>query len=255
MTHALIIGGTRGLGRAVVSTLAAAGGAVSVIGRSAPVAAEPGVQYWQADLTDPARRAAVLDEVLARQGRLTHLICLQRYRGQGDRWAGEWETSLTLNQALIERCAGEFDGAPENGIVLVNSIAARFVVGEQPVSYHVAKAALEQLARYYAVALGPRGIRVNCVSPATILKDESRAYYAQRPELMDLYQQLVPLGRMGTAAEVAGVVAFLCSPAAAYVTGQNLVVDGGVSLLGQESLARRLVAPDERDAFSRRKLK
>ena len=253
--HALVVGGTRGIGRAVARGLLAAGYTVSAIGRrpaSSSDLEQAGLTCWAADVAHAAARARTLDAVLARNGKLTHLVFFQRYRGEGDRWEGEWQTSLTATRATIDRCAEVFDGAPEDSIVLASSIAAHFVAGEQPVSYHIAKAALEQMARYYAVALGGRGIRVNCVSPATILKDESKDYYAARPDLLDLYRRLVPLGRMGTADEVASVVVFLCSPAASFMTGQNLTVDGGVSLLGQEALARRLLIPDDRDTFSRR---
>jgi len=107
------------------------------------------------------------------------------------------------------------------------------------VSYHVAKAALSQMVRYYAVALGPLGIRVNCVSPGTIMKEEAQSFYAAHPELWELYGRIIPLGRMGSAGEVARAIAFLCSPEAGYITGQELVVDGGLSVQWQESVARR----------------
>ncbi len=221
-------------------------GAHAADGASAP---PPGVEYWLADLTDDDSRARVLADIASRRGRLTHLVLLQRFRGQGDPWRGELDISLTATRSIIEQCADAFDGRPENSIVIVGSIAGRFIAGEQPVGYHVAKAALEQMARYYAVSLGPRGIRVNCVSPSTVLKEESADFYRGRPDIVDLYRRVVPLGRMGTAEEVASVVGFFCSPAASFVTGQVLVVDGGVSVLGQEALARRMALPDEWNAI------
>ena len=104
----------------------------------------------------------------------------------------------------------------------------------------MAKAAVMQMVRYYAVALGPKGIRVNAVSPGTTVKDESKQFYADHPELEQLYRDIVPLGRMGTAADVAGVVAFLLSDDASFLTGQNIALDGGATLQAQESLARRV---------------
>jgi len=242
--HVLVVGGTRGIGRAVVSSQLAAGKTVSVIGRHPPADLPRGVGHWAVDLTDDGGRARALDEIVERHGPLTALVLLQRFRGDGDTWAGELDTSLTATRLTIEACAGRFDAAA--AIVIVGSIAGRFVAGEQPVGYHAAKAAMEQMARYYAVTLGPRGIRVNCVSPSTVVKDESAGYYAQHPEIAALYSRVVPLGRMGTAREVAAVVDFFCGAAASFVTGQVLVVDGGVSVLGQEALARRLLLPDER---------
>jgi NAD(P)-dependent dehydrogenase (short-subunit alcohol dehydrogenase family) len=104
----------------------------------------------------------------------------------------------------------------------------------------MAKAALIQMVRYYAVALGHRGIRVNAISPGTTVKDESKAFYAEHPELEQLYRDIIPLGRMGTADDVADVMVFLVSGASSFLTGQNIVLDGGVSLQAHESLVRRL---------------
>jgi len=250
--HVLVIGGTRGIGRAVARAQQETGRTVSVVGAHAVEAAAGStapIRYWVADVTNEAERTRVLADIVTDRGTLTHLVLLQRFRGSGDAWDGEIETSLTASRAIIEACAERFDGGPDNSIVLVGSIAGRVIAGEQPVGYHVAKAALEHMSRYYAVALGPRGIRVNCVAPATVLKEESADFYDRRPDLLDLYRRVVPLGRMGTAEDVASVIGFLCSPAASFVTGQVVVVDGGISLLGQEALARRLTVPDERNTI------
>ena len=83
-------------------------------------------------------------------------------------------------------------------------------------------------------------MRVNGVSPGSILKERSKEFYNANPRLRDLYKDIIPLGRMGTAEEVAQTIAFLCSRRASFITGQNLVVDVGLSLEWQESMARRL---------------
>lgn len=241
--HFLIIGGTKGIGRALVRTFAGKSRVISVIGR-ASISEEdknlPGVRYWSVDLTDKQRLLVVLSDILNKSGKLSHLVFLQRYRDGGDDWLGEIEVSLTATKEIIEHLADEFSGNDENSIVIVGSIADRLVFEEQPVSYHVAKAGLNQMARYFAVALGPKGIRVNCVLPGTVLKDESKDFYLRNEEIHNLYKKIIPLGRMGTSEEVAGVIDFLCSKAGAFVTGQSIIVDGGLSLQGHESLARRL---------------
>ena len=71
------------------------------------------------------------------------------------------------------------------------------------------------------------------------MKEESKDFYLKSKKLLGLYKDLTPLRRMGTAEEVAAAIRFLCSPAASFITGQNLVVDGGVSVQSHESLARR----------------
>jgi 3-oxoacyl-[acyl-carrier protein] reductase len=239
--HSLIIGGTRGTGRALAKLFAANGHVVSVIGRRAPTESDksiPNIRHWVVDLLDKTQLETALSEVLQTNGKLSSLTFLQRYRGQGDNWAGEIETSLTATKQIIERLANEFDDG--GAIVLVSSIIGQFVVPGQPVSYHVAKAAIDHMVRYYAVTLGPKGIRVNGVSPASIIKEESREFYLKNEKLLDLFKKIVPLGRIGTAEEVAQVIAFLCSPQASIVTGQNIVADGGMTLQSQESLTRSL---------------
>ena len=241
--HSVVVGGTRGLGREVVRIFSDQGHTVSVLGRRPPSDADRGLSrthYWTADITDEGELLQAIAELRDKNGTLDHLVLLQRFKADGDQWAGEIATSLTATKTIIERLAGEFTAGQDGSIVLVSSVIGRFVADGQPVGYHVAKAALSQMARYYAVALGPLGIRVNCVTPSTLVKDENREYYSKNDGLQDVFRQTIPLGRMGTAVESANVVAFFCSAKASFVTGQEVIVDGGVSLLSQEALARKL---------------
>jgi len=243
MPHTLIVGGTRGLGR-IVARLAADGGhQVSVIGRREPAEADrklSGVRHWVADIEDRSALAGTLEAIVAETGKLNYLVFCQRYRGSGDAWAGEIDITLDLTKAVIERMQGEFAPDGDKAMVLVSSVFADFVGEGQAVSYHVAKAGLNQMMRYYAVNLGRKGIRVNGVTPFTFLKEESRDFYLKNKALHDLYRKITPLGRMATAEDSARVIAFLCSPAAGFVNGQNIYVDGGLSLLWPETLARGL---------------
>lgn len=198
------------------------------------------------DLADKAALLAALAEALKQNGRLTNLIFLQRYRGEGDVWQGELDVSLTATKTIIEKLAGKFvrqKKASLNSIVIVGSNASRLIAGEQSVGYHAAKAALRQMARYYACSLAPQGLRVNCVTPGIVLKDEARKFYRENEKLHALYRRITPLGRMGSPRDIAEAIGFLCSPGAAFITGQEFIVDGGLSLLWQASLANELTFP------------
>ena len=245
MHHSLVIGGTRGIGREVVRRFATDRHRVSVIGGHQPSPEDaqlPGVRHFVADLTGSSLDD-VLPEILS-AGKLRNLVFCQRYKGGGDRWEGEIRTSLTATRHLMERLATEFEGEGDKAIVPTSSVVSHLVAAEQDVAYHVAKAGLVQLSRFFAVRFGNRGIPrqlrfTQCLYP----KDESREYYRENPALVELLSKITPLGRMGTASEIASVVHFLCSPEASFLTGQDLVVDGGSSLQAHPALARLLCGP------------
>lgn len=238
--HTLIVGGTRGIGRETAAYFGRRGDRVSVIARRKPETAD-GSRYWSADITDPQQIAETLRALVEASGKINHLVFFQRYRGTGDPWQGDIDTSLTATKNFVEALKGEF-AEGERSIVIVSSINALLIAEYQPLGYHVAKAALCQMVRYWGIQLGRLGIRVNSVSPGTVLKAESQEFFLKDEALCDFYRRITPLGRLGHAREVAEVIGFLCSPAASFVTGQDLVVDGGVSLQWQESLARDVAA-------------
>ncbi len=251
--HTVVIGGAKGGGRAWARLAELKGRRVTVVGRTAPERGlGPGVAFERCDLSRKGA-AASLCARLVKKGPLDSLVFFQRFRGGGDPWDGELSVSLTATKTLIEGLSRRFAPEGSRSIVVVGSNAGRLVADEQPASYHVAKAALIQLMRYYAVTLGPSGVRVNAVSSGTLVKEESAAFYASQPRLRALYERVIPLGRMGRSEDVAGAVEFLCGPQASFITGQELVVDGGVSLLMQESLARGLALPSVRVTRSRKK--
>ncbi|MDP2342931.1 MAG: SDR family oxidoreductase [Deltaproteobacteria bacterium] len=228
--HGLIIGGTRGMGHALASSWLQQGLSVSVVGR-APYAraTHPALRTWAADIADTAKVGSVLQDVVAASGPIDRLVFCQRYRGSGDAWEGELSTSLTATRAVIEWAAHPDHQPHPSAIVVIGSIAAELVQLDQPLGYHVAKAGLAQLVRYYAVKLGALRMRINGVTSGPMVKPESRAFYATSPE-GHRFAQLTPLGRMGTTDDLADVVDYLCSDKAGFITGQNIVVDGGLSL-------------------------
>jgi NAD(P)-dependent dehydrogenase (short-subunit alcohol dehydrogenase family) len=252
--HSLIIGGTRGVGRELVDHFVRKGHKVSVVARRLPKrrAARPQVRYWAADVRDVSTLPPILARMVKESGAINHLVFFQRYRGDDDPWRAEIETSLTATKAVVEVLHDRF-AAGEKSIVIVGSIAAKLVVSYLPVSYHATRAALVQMVRYWAVTLGRRGIRVNSVSPGTVLKAESKRFFIGDKRLSDLYRRITPLGRFGHAREVAQVIGCLCSEATSFVTGQDIVVDGGVSLRWPESLARDLLDIRSEPAYKRTK--
>jgi len=241
--HALVVGGTRGIGLAVTRAFLDAGHRVTAIGRRTPddpAFQHPGASFQAMDLGAVDGIEAGLEAVTQRVGLPDVIVFLQRYRGEEDAWNSELTTSLLATSRILDWLGPRLKPGEDHGIVLVGSMAGRTIAPEQNLVYHLAKAGLEQLARYYAVRFGPQGIRVNAVALGTVLKQESRAFYESHPELERLYAEATPLKRMGTAEEIAQSILFLCGPSASFITGQTLVVDGGMSLVSQEALARQI---------------
>jgi NAD(P)-dependent dehydrogenase (short-subunit alcohol dehydrogenase family) len=239
--HTVIVGGSKGIGLSVARCMLNEGHRVSVIARGAFDGLKdyaPKVRLWAADISGIAQTPKAVDEIVTWGGKINHVMFFQRFRGEGDSWLGQVETSLKGTRDFIELVRDRFDAGGDNSITLISSVAAAFIAEEQPLDYHLVKACMLQLVRYYAVVLGARGIRVNGILPCTIAKEEAKSFYQARKDLRDLYTRIVPLRRMGSPEDVANLVSFLCSPKAAFLTGQNILLDGGLSLRGHECLAR-----------------
>ena len=238
--HSIIVGGTKGVGREVAELFATAGQSVTVVGRSAVAMPGSQIEGISGDLEEVDSLLGTINRRIEKCGKISSLVFLQRYRGNGDSWAGELAVSMTATKVLIEGLVSQFEGEGDRSICIVTSNASSFVARNQTLGYHTSKAALKQMARFFAVKFGPQGIRVNVVSPCTFVKAESAGYYSSQHEIQALYKRITPLARMGTAKEVAKAVAFLCGSDASFITGQELIVDGGLSLMLQDALAREV---------------
>jgi NAD(P)-dependent dehydrogenase (short-subunit alcohol dehydrogenase family) len=243
--HAVVIGGTKGLGRIVAEKFVSRGCSVSVVSRRKPADFAEGLhlRHFGADLEKPDSLAGLPGQIRDALGPISYLVLSQRFRGEGDPWAGEIQVGLTASRDLIEGFTEHFADTGDRAIGVVSSVYAEFVGSSQPVGYHVVKAGLNAMVRHYAVTLGRRGIRVNAIMPLTYLKPESRASYENNAELMDVYRRMVPLGRLGTAEESANAIDFLCSERASFINGQSLFLDGGVSVVFQEEVAKIFAGP------------
>ena len=235
---AIVTGGGAGIGAATARLLAARGAAVAVLDRSADsgraMAEEIGGVALTVDVADPDATTAAVHQAADAMGGLTDVVAnagmglnkpLHLYSDK------EWRLVVSVNldgtfHTLRAAIPILLAGGGGNLVTVATLNATRPLQGEAP--YSAAKAGVVNLTATAALEYAP-AIRANCVSPGMIATDLT-ALITGDPDFTAVAEAGTPLGRIGTAAEVAEVIAFLCSDAARYMTGQNLVVDGGAGL-------------------------
>ena len=138
------------------------------------------------------------------------------------------DNNVIANHWLVQMVAPEMIERRDGAIVIVSSIGG---LRGSPVigAYNISKAADFQLARNLAVELGPHNVRVNCIAPGLIRTDFARALW-ENPDTLGHYTATTPLRRIGEPDEIAGVAVMLASRAGSFITGQGIVVDGGVTI-------------------------
>jgi NAD(P)-dependent dehydrogenase (short-subunit alcohol dehydrogenase family) len=234
---ALVAGGAGHVGRAVVEALVEAGAHVVVcdLDGSAP-------DTIVCDLADETSARGAVRDAVGRLGRLDVLVHCAALVGTSelDGWAvpfdeqstAAWDTALRINLTspfvLVQEAREALAASGRGSVILFGStyglVAPDFALYEgttmgNPAAYGASKAGVVQLARYLATALAPE-VRVNAVSLGGIERGQPDAF-------LERYRARTPLRRLATEEDVKGAVAFLASDLSAYVTGQNLVVDGG----------------------------
>ena len=241
---ALVTGSTQGLGADIARGLAECGARVVVIGRrraeGQAVAASIGAQAlaFDADITDDAQIERVVRGTLERCGRIDVLVnsaCSYADRGLAST-RDEWLQSLNVNLVSAALFAQQVAPHLPRGGVIVNigSTGGKFGAAGRAL-YPAAKAALLQLTRSLAATLAPQGVRAVSVSPAWTWGPAVQSLaHGSRAQADAIGARLHPLGRVGDGAEVAAAVAFVCSDAASWITGIDLPVDGGYSMLGPD---------------------
>ncbi|MSO95051.1 MAG: 3-oxoacyl-[acyl-carrier-protein] reductase [Thermoleophilia bacterium] len=231
---ALVTGASRGIGRAIAVELAAAGASVVVGYRTGQeeadaVAREIGGRAVQADVSDPASALALVQEagdldILVNNAGLTRDGLLARM--SDDDWHTVMETNLSSVFYTCRAAARPMMKKRSGAIVNVSSVVGVHGNGGQT-NYAASKAGMIGFTKSLARELGSRNVRANVVAPGYITTQLTDVL---PQEATDALLQQTPLGRLGAPADVAGAVRFLCSHQASFVTGEVLLVDGGLGM-------------------------
>jgi len=234
---ALVTGSTRGIGRAIAETLAGAGARVAVVGRDAARAAEVasaiggGAAGFSCDVADIASVTALVESVEKAFGQIDILVNnagLTRdnilFRLKDDDWDAVLDANLRGAFVAIRAASRGMMKRRWGRIINIASVVG-LTGNKGQANYAASKAGLIGLTKSVAKELASRNILINAVAPGFIETDMTAA---MTPEARTALAGQIPLERLGAPADIASAVAFLASDHAAYITGQVLVVDGGL---------------------------
>jgi len=244
---AIITGSSKGIGKASAFELAEHGAKIVISSRKQDacdaVAAEINARYDEgtaiavaANISDKAGLQNLVDETRAAFGQIDVVVCnaaSNPYYGPqegiaDDQFRKILDNNIVSNHWLISMVVPEMRARKSGSIIIISSIGG---LRGSPVigAYCISKAADMQLARNLAVEYGPDNVRVNCIAPGLIKTDFARALWEDE-KLAERRNATTPLRRIGNPDEIAGGVVFLASAASAFMTGQTIVIDGGVTI-------------------------
>ena len=244
---AVITGSSRGIGRAIAERVAEHGARVVISSRKADaceaVAADIRARFGEdravaiaANISSKTDLQHLMDEARSRLGPIDILVCnaaTNPYFGpqegiSDDQFRKILDNNIIANHWLISMAVPQMKERRRGAIIIISSIGG---LRGSPVigAYCISKAADMQLARNLAVEYGPHNIRVNCISPGLIKTDFARALW-EDPAMLSRRTETTPLRRIGEPDEIAGAAVFLASSAGSFMTGQSLVIDGGVTI-------------------------
>jgi NAD(P)-dependent dehydrogenase (short-subunit alcohol dehydrogenase family) len=226
----IVVGGKTGIGKSIVEVLRSRGDQVYTFSRRK----SKDENHTSIDLSSKTSIKKIEDLIGERL--INNLIFCHRYRGVNKK--REYEITVEAVGEVIETLKDKFK--KNSSIVLLGSSASNLIFDEQPVEYHTSRAALESLMRYYAERLGAKGIRCNCVLLGTLIKEENKNFFTEDNPVTKLIKEITPLNNIGHSIDIANLVEFLCSQKSSFISGQSINVDGGLTLVAQESIARRL---------------
>ena len=228
---ALVTGGTSGIGAAIAAALAACGAIVTVSGRQAASVAQfnaqrlPNQRAVQLDVTDNAAIKALisrferLDIVVNSAG-----LVLRQREYEPDAFAQVVDVNLNGSMRVAEAARPLL--AKQGGSIVNIASMLSFFGGAHAPAYSASKGGVVQLTKSLAIRYAPENIRVNAIAPGWIVTKLTQAVLEDKAR-SDSIVRRTPMGRWGKPEEIGGAAVFLCSPAAAFITGVTLPVDGG----------------------------
>jgi Tropinone reductase 1 len=239
---ALVTGGTKGIGLAITKEFLELGAEVLVVARDTKIIQgrlknSSNLFLMDGDVTDAGFRSSLINRIGENWGKLDVLVnnvgtnVRKKFAEYSEvEYRALFETNLFSMTELTRLAFPLLKNSGNSSVVSIGSVAGTFDVQSGP-PYGMTKAALIQLSRHLAAEWAPFNIRVNSVSPWYIETPLTTSVLSQ-PDRLERILARTPMNRVGQPEEVSGIVAFLCMDNSSYITGQNIMVDGGMSVKG-----------------------
>lgn len=236
---ALVTGSSQGIGLAVACGLHEAGARVVCHGlQERPAELPEYVSYVPCDLLDPSAPSTLIERAFAAEPALDTLVCnagsffdLPVLEMTRERWEKTMQLNLTSTFFIVQAFAKRLAAEKRGGAVVITSSTNGFQGEADSAAYDSSKGALVMLTRSLAVSLADLGIRVNGIAPGLIRTPLTSTWLEPRAhDLLLHYEKKILLKKVGKPDDCAGAVVFLCSDAASYITGEIIVIDGGLTV-------------------------
>ena len=242
---AVVTGSSKGIGKSIALHLALQGARVVVSSRKAPACEEAAAEIRKAggeaivipcNISDKSQCQNLIGETQKRLGPVDVLVCnaaTNPYYGPTEKMPDDvfmkiMQNNVLSNIWLITLCLPDMRAQKDGSVIIVSSIGgvrASSVIG----AYCISKAADMQLARNLAAELGPDNIRINTIAPGLVKTDFAKALWDD-PKYLEKRLQTAPLRRIGEPDDIGGIAVLLAGKAGAFITGQTIIADGGVTI-------------------------
>jgi NAD(P)-dependent dehydrogenase (short-subunit alcohol dehydrogenase family) len=259
----LVTGSARGIGKTIAIAFGNVGARVAICDLDSAAGENCAKElrelkidamYFSVDLSRKGEPQRMILEVVEKFGKLDILINnaragerLEFLEDTEENWDATMSVGLKAAYFAAQKAISIMGSQGGGNIVNIGSVSA-FLVSSESAAYHVSKSGITQLTKFLAVHAGSKKIRVNSVLPGFIVQDEHRNRFdsSNNIEYRNCAEQCHPLKRVGNSQEVADATLFLCSEAASFITGQEIIVDGGLTIQNQWSVLSAKPATPEK---------